>query len=438
MEVSQPAYVAPYYQADIKAQVGGVVRRVTKAIGSPVKKDETLIEVSVPDLDADVAKKQAVVTQREREREVAHAMLDRARALEKVAASEIDVQLAAVDEADATTNFRYREYKRFTTMARGDTITENVVDERRKFYEAARANSRKARAGVERAKADVLEAKAKVREALADEQLKEQLIDVAKKDLAQAKALFSYATVLSPFDGVVTYRKVDPGSFVQNSTSSPGVVLMTVERTDLLTIYSNIPDNYAPEIDDRTEVIVRLSELPGVRIKAHVMRTSRSLQTPSSDRTMRVEVDLYNRAPSTYEAFAQAEKASKLANLKDKQLPVLPQVKGKIDLDRKLMPGMYGTMKLVLRNYKQASLLPSGAVFTRGGVSYIFLVRDNVAHLVEVERQMDDGKRAKVVVKEKGQRRELRPDELVVRSRQTELTNGQRVSPSVVKWGERQ
>ncbi len=435
MTVTQPAYVAPYYQADLKAQVGGVVRRVTRAIGSPVKLGEPLIEINVPDLEADVARKEAVVKQRERELEVAHATLERARALVKIAQSAIDEKEAEVKSADATTDFRWQELNRFRRLAKEGNITANVVAERKKFYEAAAADSARARAAVERARADELEARAKVREALADEQLKEQLIDVAKKDVAQARALLGYATVTAPFDGIVTRRNVDPGSFVQNSTSSPGMSLLTVERTDLLTIYSNIPDNYAPYVDDHTEVVIELSELPGVQIQARVMRTAHSLQTPSSDRTLRVEVDLYNRSPKSFAAFVQREKASGHAGLKDGKLPVLPQVSGgETGLDSELIPGMYGTMKLVLHNFKQARLLPSSAVFTRGGKPYIFLVRDGVAHLVPVEVQVDDGILAKVTLLDNQKRRELHADELVVQSRQAELSNGQHVNPSVVSW----
>jgi multidrug resistance efflux pump len=437
MSITQPAYIAPYYQADLKAQVGGVVRRVTKAIGSRVKTGEPLIVVNAPDVEADLAKKKAVVRQREHELEVAHAMLDRAKALVQVALSVVKEKEHKIEAADATRTFRRSEWIRFRAMGREGNITADVVDERRKFYEAAAAESAQARAGVERARADVLEARAKVREAIADEHLKEQLIEVARKDVEVAQALFDYATVRAPFDGIVTRRRVDPGSFVQNATSSGGATLMTVEKTDLLTVYSHIPDNYAPYVDDRTDVVIELSELAGVQIKAHISRTSHSLQTPSSDRTMRVEVDIYNRDPKTYPAFVQRQKASDYADLKDGKLPVLPKVEGSEEagLKKELIPGMYGTMKLVLRNFKQARLLPSSAVFSKGGKPHIFIVRDRVAHLVPVEVAVDDGILAKVTLLEKGQRRELRGDEQVVQSRQTELSEGQRVSPSLVKWG---
>src|SRR5262249_466228 len=148
-----------------------------------------------------------------------------------------------------------------------------------------------------RAKADEVAAKAKLQQAIADENLKETLIEVAREDLNLAKALQKFANVEAPFDGVITRRNVDPGTFVQNSHNSPAQSLMTIQKTDVVTVYMNLPDNYTPYIDEKTEAVIEMSELPSVQIRARVTRYSPSLLTPGNDRTMRVEVDLFNRGP---------------------------------------------------------------------------------------------------------------------------------------------
>jgi multidrug resistance efflux pump len=386
MTVTQPAYVAAYYQVDLRARVAGVVREVTKAIGDRVNKDEPLIKISVLDLVEDVKKKEAVVRQRQRELEVAKARVGRARAAVAVAHEAIGVKAAEVDVARAIEKFRGQEVVRFSGLAKDGDITGNVVAERRKFAEAATAEVKKARDSVKQAEADEEEAKAKVQEALADVELKKTLIEVAQKDLDQTSELLKFATVTAPFAGAVTQRNVDPGSFVQNSAGSPGPALLTVERNDLLTIYANIPDNYAPAITGRTEVIIELGELPGVQIQARVTRRSGSLQNPNNDRTMRVEVDLFNGGgKKAFEAFLQQAKANKYADLK-------------------------------------------------GGKRYVFVVRDGMARLTPVEVQVDDGILAKVNLIEMGQPRPLRGDELVVPSNQAELSEGQQVNASEVTW----
>jgi multidrug efflux pump subunit AcrA (membrane-fusion protein) len=441
ISVTQPAYVEPYYRIDLRARVAGPVLYVSKDIGDGVQAGEELIKISVPDLVQDVAKKDAVVRQRQRELEVARAMRLKAEADVQIARSAVKEKESDVRVADATTAFRKQELGRFRGLASDRTITENVVAERQKFYEAAEAAGASARAVVEKARADEMGAHAKLQEAIADEKLKEALIEVARKDLAQAQELLGFATLRAPFDGVITRRNVDPGSFVQNSAASPGPGLMTIERSEVVTVYMSLPDNYAPYVDDKTEAVVEMSELPGVLIRARLTRFAPSLQTPAQDRTMRVEVDLYNRGPKAYQAFLAREKASHYADLKGGKLPVFPEVSSRLKESlgvTRLLPGMYGTMKLVLHNFKNAHLIPSQALFSKGGKSYLFVVRDGVAHLVPVDVQVDDGILAKVVVVEGGarveRRRELTGEERIVLCNQGELSDGQPVKASLEQW----
>jgi membrane fusion protein (multidrug efflux system) len=439
VSVTQPAYVEAYYQDELKARVAGPVLRVYKTIGSRVKSGEKLIEISVPDLVVEVARKEAVVKQRQRELEVAKAMRGKADADILIAKATIKEKEADVDVADATTIFRKQELERFRGMAKDDTILGNVVEERKKFAEAGAAASRAARAAVERARAEETGAKAKLQEAIADEQLKEALIEVARKDLDLAKEKLGFATLTAPFDGVITRRNVDPGSFVQNSAGSPGPGLLTIQQTEVVTIVMNLPDNYAPYIDDQTEAIIQMTELPEVEIRARVTRHSPSLQTPAQDRTMRVEVDLYNRGLKAWEAFQRRVEASNSTTLKDGKLPVFPtankDLRDQLGVTR-LLPGMYGTMRLVLHNFKNAHLIPSQAIFSKGGKSYIYLVQDGTAHLTPVDVQVDDGILAKVTVTTgaRGQRRELTGLEQIILNNQGELTDNQAVEANQVKW----
>jgi membrane fusion protein (multidrug efflux system) len=452
ISVTQPAYVDPYYRVDLRARVAGPVVEVTKDIGDSVKRGDELVTLDAPDLVQDVAKKEAVVKQRQSEREVARAVAERALADVDFAAADIKEREADVLEADATTKFRKQELERFEGLAKQDrAITENIVEERRKFYEAAAAASTRTRAAVEKARAALSAAQAKSREAKADEQLKDSLIEVAERDRKLSEALLSFATLTAPFDGKITRRSVDPGTFVQNSANSPGPALLTLERTDLVTVYSNIPDNYAPYVDQKTEATIEMSELPGVQIRGVVTRYAQSLQNPAGDRTMRVELDLYNRGPKEYRLFIERVKSAKpqpkgksprpqYQELKGGKLPVFPEVSKQMREKlgtRRLMPGMYGTMRLSLSNFRNAYLIPSQAVFRQGGKSYIYLLKGDTVHQRPVDVQVDDGVLAKVVVLENGERtrrRELNADDQIVRSNQGELSDGQKVKPTEVAW----
>src|SRR5262249_17407532 len=63
--VQEPATVTAYYLSELDAQVAGQLERIRKAEGAPVKTGELLAKIAVPDLEQEVALKEAVIQQRE-------------------------------------------------------------------------------------------------------------------------------------------------------------------------------------------------------------------------------------------------------------------------------------------------------------------------------------------------------------------------------------
>jgi HlyD family secretion protein len=436
--VEQPAYVRAYYQDDLMARAAGPIKMLEVDIGDRIRQGQKLAQIDVPDLDQEVLQKDSFVQQRMRELELARANVKTARAKVKAAVGMVQLKEADVLKAEADERFRGKELRRFQRLAQGESpaATPDVVDERQLFYEAAQSASAAARADVSKANADLEEAQAKLEAAQADVKLADALVTVARKDRDRVKALLDYATITAPFDGVVTHRYADPGSFVQNATTAHTDPILTVARTDIVTVYMKVPDNYAPYVTPNTGAIITLGVLPGWEIHAKVSRFSPSLETPEHDRTMRVEVDLFNGNHEEYEKFLSAAKAAGNAGLKGRTLPVFPEVKGKSSagLEGRLLPGMFGKMRLVLRSFAKCSLIPSTAVFSQGGRSYVFLAKDDKVVLTPVEIQADDGRLAKVLVTEKSGQRELSPDDTIVASNQGELTDGQTVKTSPADW----
>ena len=95
-------------------------------------------------------------------------------------------------------------------------------------------------------------------------------------------------------------------------------------------------------------------------------------------------------------------------------------------------------MKLVLQGFKNSYFLPSTAVFSQGGTSFIFLVKDGRALRTPVEILADNGKTLNLVLLEKSNggviRRELTGKEEIVSSNQGELSDGQSVKTTLVTW----
>jgi multidrug efflux pump subunit AcrA (membrane-fusion protein) len=436
---TQPAYVEAYYRNDLEAQVAGRIGFLRKDIGSPVAKGERLIKIEVPDLDKEVEQKEAMMKRGRVAQKLAEKQVPIAEAAAEAALHNIAQKQAEADEAKYTMEFRELELRRIRIMVQSNTVYREVEDEKDRNYKAARSAYESAQVAVKKANADYKEAQAKVEAAIADVELKKALVEVAEKERDKAKALADYSEITAPFNGVITRRRVDPGSFVQNATTAHTEPLMTVERTDIVTVYMRLPDTYATYVDEKTEALIEMSELSGLLIHAKVTRRPPSLN--EKDRRMRVEVDLYNGTEEEYHRFLTDEKRKKkpFDDLKEGPLPLPLKVTGKNvgTQPQRLLPGMVGKMTLVFQKI-EAYLVPSSAVFSQGGKPYIYEVKDGIAHLVPVEIQVDDGKLAKVSrivrVGEEEIKQDLTGDEEIVFSNQGELSEGQAVRTTRVEW----
>jgi multidrug efflux pump subunit AcrA (membrane-fusion protein) len=295
-----------------------------------------------------------------------------------------------------------------------------------------------------KAKADLKQAEANSRAANADLKLKEVLIEVARKDRDRAQTLADYAKLTAPFDGVIVERKVDPGDFVQNATTGQSEPLLTVARVDVVTVVMKVPDNFAPYVAKDTEAVLQVGDLV---IEGKVTRYSPSIQK-SEGRTMHVEVDLFNStSKKEYDDWVSKQQQvwAEERKGKDASLPLFPRTTGKRLRDRTqlLLPGMTGRMRLLLRRFENVYLIPSDAVFARGGKTYIAEVKDGTAHLLPVEVEADDGKLAKVAVvlhdvTARGGEHELFKDltgeEQIITSGLSEISDGQAVKAVLANW----
>jgi multidrug resistance efflux pump len=431
----EPAYVDAYRRAPLEAQAAGPVTFIQKDIGDRVTAGERLVEVAVPDLVQEVEQKKAAVKRAQMDLKMAQKQVAIAIDAENIASDSIEIKEAEKRQAYATMQLRQLELQRIKIMVSKNAVYTDLQDERNRDFQAATAAFDSANVAVKKAKSELEMAKAKSEAVRADVDLKQSLVDVAVQDQKRAEVLRDFAIIRAPFNGVITDRKVDLGSFVQNATTGHTEPLLTVERQDIVTVYMELPDKYAPFVKRGTEVIIELSELPAQLIHAKVTRDSSSINL--GGRRMRVEVDLYNGKPEDFEKFKADEQHRPVPfdDLKDGRLPFLPKFTGSVDPDKphKLLPGMLGRMWILLREreLRDAYLVPSSVVFSQGGKPYIYEVVEGKAHLVPVDVPVDDGKLAKVVkiVRVGGEevKQELTDKDEIVASNQGELTDGQSI-----------
>lgn len=117
---------------------------------------------------------------------------------------------------------------------------------------------------------------------------------VSKANLEQIGTLKSYEQLRAPFSGTVTARYADPGALIQNAANSQTSALPLVEisETSRLRIYVYVDQAHAPFVRRGDAVTILDQANPGLKVVAHVTRTSGEIDPKT--RTLLVEVDVDN------------------------------------------------------------------------------------------------------------------------------------------------
>lgn len=106
--------------------------------------------------------------------------------------------------------------------------------------------------------------------------------------------------IRTPIAGVVTSRDAQPGTVVL-----PGTPLVTIGNPSRLQIEMHIPEQQAAGISAGARVSYQLTEAPGERLEATVVRVAPTVDTLS--RTVQVVAQLRGRTSGRAETFVQAD-----------------------------------------------------------------------------------------------------------------------------------
>jgi RND family efflux transporter MFP subunit len=158
----------------------------------------------------------------------------------------------------------------------------------------------------------------------------------AKAAAAQARTTLEYTRIRSPFDGIVTVRRMDPGTL-----ATPGMPILTVEAGGRFRLEA--------DVDEGNLSIVRVGETLPVRIDA--IGTA-----PLNGRVVQV---LPAANPSSRSFVVKIE------------LPSNAQIRS----------GLFGRAEFA-RGSREALSIPRSALMTRGQMQSVFIVgSDNIARL---------------------------------------------------------
>ena len=171
----------------------------------------------------------------------------------------------------------------------------------------------------------------------------------ASAHLERDKALFAYARITAPFDGVVTQRYANLGALIQAGTGSPTATpLVRLSEDDVFRLVIPVAESYVKYIKFGDPVQVHVTSLDR-NFTGTVKRFSNDVS--SDTRTMHTEVELLNPG-------------------------------------HVLMPGLYAEATLTLDRKNDALVLPLQAVSQTNGQVTVFVVNAN--NTIE-ERKIEAG-----------------------------------------------
>lgn len=241
--VKLPGELQPYLKVAVTSRVSGTVERVLVDRGSVVKEGDLLVELSAPEMKAQIAEVEA-----------------KAQAIEAQRA-EAEARLAAA----ASTLAKLR-----VAAATPGAVAANDIEQATRQVEALRA-----------------------------------LIAAVDKSAAAARAqarvlreLESYLAIKAPFAGVVTSRSVHPGALAGPTAGA----LLQLEQLSRLRLVVAVPESELASAAPGARVTFTVPAHPGRTFQGVVARLAHSLDPKT--RSMPVEVDVPNAggalAPGMY------------------------------------------------------------------------------------------------------------------------------------------
>ncbi len=273
-----PATVEAFEQTDLYAKAAGYLTDVKVDIGDHVTAGQVLAVIDVPELQTELLEAKAMLNAKKQ-------LLAAAEAGIKQVAMSLEVAKHQVAKYKADAQFQEITLKRQQELFSGKAITDQQLDEVRNKSIAAAADVGVAEAKVAAADADVVGSRANRDVAAAQ-------VDVAAAQIEKIATLLRYASITSPYDGVVTRRLVNRGDLVQAATATRTGPLFTVLAVHKVRIFCEVPQEQVGIVAKDTAAAIKISGIGGEAIAGRVTRMSGALDPTT--RTLRVEIDLLN------------------------------------------------------------------------------------------------------------------------------------------------
>lgn len=221
------------------------------------------------------------------------------------------------------------------------------------------------------------------------ERVKNQMLaDSASYEAARSEAeaqaqLKNYLVIRAAFDGVITQRKVNPGTLVGREQTP----LLVVENISKLRLRVAVPETYTSAVPESTSIYFTVDAQPAKTYTATLARKSN--QIDEQTRTEQWEFEVANGAGE-------------------------------------LKSGMYGTAAFTLKRSEPTFVVPASAVVTTLERRFVIRVRDGKTEWVEVRAGIQTDRQVEIFG-------DLQADDVLIASANDEIKPGITIQTTKLK-----
>ena len=272
VQVSKPVFVMAGIidvneKAQITTKISARVSSISVAVGSTVKKGDTIITLDTKDIQAQVAQAQAAVN-------TAQANLTKIQAgarPEQIAQAQTLLDSAKTSYTNTKNNFD-RNQKLFDVGAISQAQLEAVQTQ----LSAAQAQSDSAQDQL------TMLSKGETQESI---NVLQAQVKQAQAGLDLAKTQLAYGALVSPVSGTVSAKNINVGEL-----AAPGVTLLSVINVDSLYINASLPVGLMESVKVGQKVVVKVSEIPDKEFTGEVTVVDPVIDSRSRSVLVKIEL----------------------------------------------------------------------------------------------------------------------------------------------------
>lgn len=389
--VGQPSFVESYERTSIYPKLSAYITKWYVDIGDKVTKNQVLADLFVPEVEEDCQTKYEAIELAEERVRLSEEKVRVADANVRVAVARLDAARKILDQYEAQVARWEAQVKTLTGEVKQSVIDRQILHESEHQLKSSTGARDAALADIERAQADVKSKTATLEQAKVAVEVAEADVEVARHDYLRVKSLVDwYLKLYAPYDGVIVARNANTWDFVLPATGDPtadhertpnlspsgnAAPVYVVDRTDVVRIFIDIPEDDANFVHPGSKATVLITAFRDEPIVGTVTRTSWALNVKS--RTLRAEIDLPNTGRKIPDDLPKTTREA-LALVK------MPTT------DTEILPGMYAYGKVILER-PGVRALPATALVYNGDQAYCFTYEDGKAVRTEVQTGVSDG-----------------------------------------------